>query len=423
TEYKYVLETFTALALAKPPIGFQLIKDGKTLYHLAGVKSYAERITQLYPQEKAGLLLPVNYSDSELLITGLIGHPSLAKNYTQPQYIFLNERPIKDNLLGKAVKDGYSTTLMKGMSPVFFIYLALKTDLFDINVHPRKSQVKFYQPQKIFYAVKHSVAKALEKSLQQEFHAKLTQDSSVYSAVTPIKTAKITNNVNEFQPEYFSGKSTGKGTIKKSLEFTRNLLEPLQEVTQTDFFQVFKTYLIIEKDKKLLIIDQHAADERVNFEKISQEFSGTQKISGTALLLPDILKLSQKEKLLMVENLKTLNKIGFVIEEYPGNDYALVEIPSILQGYNYSAALLEILHDLDEMTNSREALSKALNNMISTIACHASIRAGDQLSPMVVQRLISNLFKCQLPYSCPHGRPIIWEISRSELEKQFKRKL
>jgi DNA mismatch repair protein MutL len=423
TEYKYTLEVFLNLALANFTIGFKLIKDGKLIYNLLACQKSEQRILQVFPNITSADLIPIFCDDPAIKITGFIGHPRIARSDNTQQFLFINSRYIKDGILNKAVKEGFATSIMRDQYPCFYLYYQINPDLFDINVHPRKLEVKFSDPGKMYYLTKTMVNKALNKSLQSDFYNK-------FDALNP--EAPRAN----FTPLSTDGqKQDRSGLIKESLEFSKLLLEQsrldLQKASATDispqfefaYLQVFNTYIIIGEGNKLQIIDQHAADERVRFEAITSQIEKEGQLKSQNLLLPQIIKLNQLEIETILENYHQIESLGFKFKRQ-GNNLNLESVPLLLSNENYDKTIRLIVNDLIEAGgNGKQKYERAKDKIIATIACHSSIRAGRKLHQSEVVKLISDLFKCQLPYSCPHGRPIIWEINRYELEKKFKRKV
>lgn len=421
TEYQQVLEIFTSLALTNVNIGFNLVKDSKQVLNLPPVSELKDRIQQLFPQLQDQLLL-LTYDAPLHKVSGFIGHPSVARKDKKLQYIFVNNRPIQDHILKKAVKDAYQNTIMQNIEPVFFIYLAVNPQNVDVNVHPRKSEVKFSDPGAIFSIVRTSVQKTLERKFKEDLSTKFSSGniSSPSSFLGPKNFPSVPKD------GFKQSKST---KIKTSLDFTQQLLSDFKPITNNlpskevlinqNFFQIFSTYLICEQNDKLLIIDQHAADERINFERIQKKHTSGEKLLSSSLLLPEELKLSQAELLFIQNNINVYNQLGFNIEKLSVNSWQLNEVPEILSQRDYLATFQIITSELVEEQSVTS--KKILNQILATLACHSSIRAGQKLLQPQISKLIVDLFNCQSPYSCPHGRPIIWELTKNEIEHKFKR--
>jgi len=422
TEYKYILETFLNIVLAYPQVSFSLVKNEKTIYQLPVCTGLQNRFLQIYKDIKASELIPVQYDDPQLQISGWIASPGLVKQRINWQYLFINGRGIRNPLINKAIREGYGTVLMKDMIPSFLMDFKIDPTLVDVNVHPRKLEVRFSDPGRIYLAVKRAVEHVLEKSLQhnlqEQFHG---QDLTLPSRLSAVKLPSRMPATSEFElkPKFHS--------VTQGIEFTRQLLQDNAEINRLALgtaMQVFDTYIIISKDDKLLLIDQHAADERVNFERLSRQFAGNESQATQNLLIPEAITLSINEIEKIRENLDLLKTLGFGFSEITASKAVINEIPLLLVDGDLKSTFLEILQDLDSSAGTESSRWTAISNkVIATLACHGSIRAGKRLSANELEKLVSDLFQCQLPYSCPHGRPIIWELTRTEIEKQFKRKL
>lgn len=421
TEYKYILDTFIDIVLAHPQISFTLIKNTKPVYQLPACPDIQSRLLQINKNLRSTDLIKIQYDDPQITISGLIGSPNLIKQGENWQHLFINGRGIRNALINKAIREGYGTVLMREMTPVYLINFTIDPALVDVNVHPRKLEVRFSDTGRVYIAVKRAISHALEKNLQEnlqeQFHSHVSASTQRQFTVKPslIEGKNITFKTNSIP-----------NSISESIEFTRQLLKDNTQgnLELGNTLQIFDTYIIISKDNKLLMIDQHAADERINFERLSNQFVSNESQSTQKLLIPEAISLSKADIEKLRENLGLLKKIGFDFSEISSSKAFINEIPLLLIEGDIKKTFLEILLDLETTGDTESARWTAVSNkIIATLACHGSIRAGKKLMKSEVEKLIKDLFQCTLPYSCPHGRPIIWELTRTEIEKQFKRKL
>lgn len=425
TEYKYIVNTFTSIALSHPTISFKLVKDGKIQLLLTKDDTATSRITKLFPAYKAEDLIPITYDSPKIKITGYIGHPSKARPDNSIQYTFINKRAVKDGLIGKAVKDAFSSTLMNHNYPIYFLYYEIALNELDVNIHPRKLEVRYSDPSSVFMATKIAIEKSLQNALKTELLRKT--DSMAVGSST-------------IKPNF--GLKSYKGTIEQSISFSRDLLEPMRAVSRPEYTvehsmqntegahtpiisQFFNTYIIFQKDDKLLIVDQHAADERVNYEKLLKRLANKTELGSSDLLIPITIQLSPSQLETVKTSRNRLSELGFKFS-ITKSSVKLEALPEIFKNNMPDDAFIELINSLkseDGEIKSTNNITKKQNRLIATMACHSSIRAGQKLTIAEMQQLITNLFNCELPYSCPHGRPIIWELTRYELEKNFKRKI
>jgi len=448
-EYKHILNVFTKIALPYHAVNFNLYHNNKLIYSLRATKTTEERIVQFFPALKSNLI-PISFSDKSINISGYIGHPSINRKDKSLQYIFVNSRAVSETVITQAVKTGFGTNLMHNQNPVYFIMLEIDPERVDVNVHPRKNELRFDNSQEVFKIVYNAVRKSLEKYLQTELKDRfqVPQASQTLQAKIPADTHDKNGNYYEHAKHRDSNSSQKSGDLfqglvphkpinhkplnrNMGLDFTKNILSQTQELTNlveseetiSNALQVFNTYLITEKNDELFVIDQHAAAERITYEKIKARFEKHSSLPAQKLLIPEIISISKQEQLNILENKKVLNDLGFEFD-LKTNSLLLKSVPEIITSKNPKNYFNEILSSLDEFNKvtDKEEVS-LLNSVISTIACHSSIRAGQKLDDFQIKTIINDLLKCKQPYSCPHGRPIIWIIKKDELEKNFKRKL
>lgn len=432
-EYKHILNTFTKIALAYFEVSFRLIHNNKEVYHLLPAKNQEDRIIQIYPNLKGKLIL-TTFSDKSLALSGYIGHPSVNRRDKAIQFIFVNSRAVNEPVIASAVKTGFGTNLMHNQNPVYFLNITIDPQKVDVNVHPRKSELRFDNSQEIFKTVYNSIRKSLETHLRNELKDRFRESESAENTsnyATPKFSEKQPSFPNQTRENNFNHSLfPSSSDIRKDqgIEFTKTLLntqidsKELEE-TPTKALQIFDTYIVIEKNDNMYVIDQHAAAERITFERIKSRFEKHKTLPSQQLLLPEELALSQEEVVNLLEHKETLTQLGFDFD-LKQSKVVLKAVPEITVTKNSQKFFGEILSNLsdDNRETSKEDYG-LLSNVIATIACHSSIRAGQRLEDLQIKQLVSDLMECQQPYSCPHGRPIIWVVNKNELEKNFKRKL
>jgi len=439
TEYKHLLVTFFNYALSFPSIHFILKHNQKNIYNLPKLahESFNEelkaRINDLFGKKITSNIIAVNYNSPYIQILGFLGHPSISKSQKSYQLTFLNKRPIMDRIISKAVYEGYHGLISKNQYPVFFLFIKINPSKVDINVHPRKSEVRFENPSQIFNAVKQAVRETLLKFLKQDAQEMLEQYPKFKKRLESgrLKFSKL--NTFPTQKTYFDNIQTNRpirsgGLISDSLKFTKELLQPAKENSVSfdyipyKFLQVFKEFVIIEKDNELLFIDQHAGAERITFEKLIKQFKNGM-IETQKLLLPEIVELNKIDFASITQNRKKLEKFGIKMSVFGKDAYKVEEIPSLIMNSDIKKLIEDIINELnnEDHKDKLEILKSVNEHIIAVLSCHTSIRSGMKLEREEIENLVKNLLKCDNPYSCPHGRPIIWKLNREELEKKFKR--
>ncbi|MBN2015664.1 DNA mismatch repair endonuclease MutL [Candidatus Dojkabacteria bacterium] len=433
TEYKHILTTFHNYALAFPHIHFTLSHNKKTVYNLpsVGKESFSDellvRINDLLGNQIATNLVPIVYNSPYIQISGFAGHPKIARRQRSYQLIFLNRRPIADKLITKAVYNSYHGLIPKDKYPIFFMFLKIDPSKIDVNVHPRKSEVRFSDSQLIFRSVmdsaKHSLLKFLksdaERAIDTYSHLTKRVPTTREEVTTSTKGQKRWSQIDQFPKREF----TKENLIQESIKFTRALLksDDLVNFAIPKSFQIFNSYIVLEKGDTIQIIDQHAAAERVTFEKLNEQFKrGT--VETQELLIPEIVELNKVQFINLTENREGLHKLGLKISIFGKKAVKVTAIPAMLARTNIKELILDIVSELEETQDKNtESLEDQIEQLIATMACHTSIRAGMKLTTREIDDLIRKLLKCKNQYACPHGRPITWELKRKDLEKNFER--
>lgn len=437
-EFKHILSTFLKLALINNKIGFKLYNNNKSIYDLQPREELEQRILDIYPNLK-DKLINISYSDKSMKLSGFIGHPSMNRKDKQQQYIFVNSRPINDIAISQAIKTGYGTNLMHNQHPVYLIALEIDPEKIDVNIHPRKNEIRFDDTQQIFRTIFNSVRIALEKRLSSELKErfKVNDKESLIPSTVVTNDTKATIQERSLKKLSYLNKKTELSipspnilTKDKGIGFTKALLNQTQEIFDkaqiaplfTKALQVFNTYIITEIKNQVYIVDQHAADERINYEKTKSRFQKHKTLPSQRLLIPEQIQIEKVDYASLLENKSMLFKLGFEFD-LKSNHLILNSIPEMIISKKPTDYFQEILISLGEygkIIDKEE--NKLINKMIATIACHSSIRAGQELEDFQIRTLLTNLLECKQPYSCPHGRPVIWVLTKDELEKNFKRK-
>jgi len=424
TELKQVTDIFLKHAVFHPEIHFILNHNGNNIYNLPQSGNIKTRVFDIWGEKISNKTQEINYDGPDLKIYGLIGHPEIARKDRSIQYIALNRRPITSDLISKAVEDSYRSAKPDKLKPVFFLDIEINPRKVDVNVHPRKMEVKFSNTQEIYISVKHAADNGINKTLQLGVkHFLEEQPITQHLNEVEMGWPKPTTPLNRQQ---LSEKSTPRtqtyindAVVKKSLSFTQTLLETAEMETKTiayRSFQIFSTFIILEKQDELLFVDQHAADERINYEKLMNQIKNS-TVSKQQLLIPYTMDISASKLEILKEHIDQFEKLGLELEVFGKETIKINTIPQILKTLDFEKFIDEVLErDLINLTSE-----EVLHNVVASLACHGSIRAGRKMHEEEVNRMIEQLFECEKPYSCPHGRPIIWKMSKYEIEKKFKR--
>ncbi len=414
TEFRQIVKMLRRFGLEFPEVSFQLMHNDKTILNLTP-ENLEERIIALTDPSYRDQLLPVNMIKGDYNISGFVGTLNLVRGRPGEQYLFVNRRFIQNRLLNSAVYAAYESLVKRGEYPFSLLNLVLPPDQLDVNVHPRKIEVRFTDEWRIYHVVKSAVREALASILATipSFEQHVGQMVTFGKEIDPNQRQ---------EPLWFTpAKQSESGAdLQRAKEYVSNLADQKEEATAIEgsiMWQVHDKYIISQINSGLVIIDQHVAHERVLFEDALLAFDST-PLSAQTLLFPEILEFSTDEYSVLLDILPYLEKLGFRMKENGQNKILLEAIPSDMGWGNENSVIKDII---DHYVANREKSSSYVENLAASFACHAAVKAGDSLTIEEMQVLVNRLFATKHPYYCPHGRPIIVQLSLEELDQRFER--
>ena len=414
TEFRQIVKMLRRFGLDFPEVSFQLMHNDKTILNLTP-ESLEERIIALTDPSYRDQLLPVNMIKGDYNISGFVGTLNLVRGRPGEQYLFVNRRFIQNRLLNSAVYAAYESLVKRGEYPFSLLNLVLPPDQLDVNVHPRKIEVRFTDEWRIYHVVKSAVREALASILATipSFEQHVGQMVTFGKEIDPNQRQ---------EPLWFTpAKQSDSGAdLQRAKEYVSNLADQKEEATAIEgsiMWQVHDKYIISQINSGLVIIDQHVAHERVLFEDALLAFDST-PLSAQTLLFSEILEFSTDEYSVLLDILPYLEKLGFRMKENGQNKILLEAIPSDMGWGNENSVIRDII---DHYVANREKSSSYVENLAASFACHAAVKAGDSLTIEEMQVLVNRLFATKHPYYCPHGRPIIVQLSLEELDQRFER--
>ena len=414
TEFRQIVKMLRLFGLDFPEVSFQLMHNDKTILNLTP-ENLEERIIALTDPSYRDQLLPVNMIKGDYNISGFVGTLNLVRGRPGYQYLFVNRRFIQNRLLNSAVYAAYESLVKRGEYPFSLLNLVLPPDQLDVNVHPRKIEVRFTDEWRIYHVVKSAVREALAGILATipSFEQHVGQMVTFGKEIDPNQRQ---------EPLWFTpAKQSESGAdLQRAKEYVSNLADQKEEATAIEgsiMWQVHDKYIISQINSGLVIIDQHVAHERVLFEDALLAFDST-PLSAQTLLFPEILEFSTDEYSVLLDILPYLEKLGFRMKENGQNKILLEAIPSDMGWGNENSVIRDII---DHYVANREKSSSYVENLAASFACHAAVKAGDSLTIEEMQVLLNRLFATKHPYYCPHGRPIIVQLSLEELDQRFER--
>ena len=404
-----VTDFMNRLVLARPDIAFKYINNGAVTLSANGGGDLKTAILYVYGREYVNKLIEVNVRGNDLSLAGFIAKPELSRPNRSHQNIFINGRYIKSGLARSAVEDGFAGRAMAGRFPVFVLNLHIRPEMIDVNVHPNKLDVRFREEDMVFSFIHSAINDAL---------AGPVIIPSVTAAAKPEKTrvqpdqVYIGTPLPEIRPLKLKeppGDMPPQTTAKPFLPQYRII------------GQFFQTYWIAECEESIYIIDQHAAHERVLYERIKKQLKSEEPASQR-LLQPIALNLAPDEWLVLCDNRDLLDSFGFELEDLGGSSIALRSVPVLLKNPENAGFFIEILEKLKAIIKPAEADPYDLKlDAVAQTACKAAVKASDRLSFAEARALIEQMLALPNPFTCPHGRPAVVEMTRYEWDKKFKR--
>ncbi len=514
TEASHVADLVTRIALSHPEVSFQFLNNGQSKIHTSGNGNKKDIIYHIYGRDIASHLLQVEAEDENLSLTGYIGEPVVSRGNRNFENYFINGRYIKSNIIAKAIEDAYKDFTMQHKYPFTALYLTVKGELLDVNVHPSKMEVRFGSQQAIYNFIYDAVGKSLhQKELIPHVEApeprevkkeaagavpgvfgtagnktkqralwndKKRQENPLYNKQSTLcienehqeNTETSENRVfstnsdikqsalHKKDLDYFMGKmrervaayhsekgapgemevsirsqTSQAGQVKEEAVSYQGRAK-LHQAKQLDLFeerlldkksvkehqligQVFNTYWLVEFQENLYIIDQHAAHERVLYEKTLEGLK-TREYTSQNISPPIILELSMREAELLISHMDSFARIGFEIENFGPDSYAVCAVPDNLFGIAKKELLTEMIDSLsDEIYTG--LTPDMIDEKIASMSCKAAVKGNMRLSAAEADALVGELLELENPYHCPHGRPTIISMTKRELEKKFKR--
>ena len=434
TEYKRILQIINRLALINPKIRFTLINNGKEIFDYKTIDiGKTDSFKSIHPQRTIDImndlktedLIPVHLAVDNLIIGGYVAHPRLAGEKYPETYVYVNNRSIIDRGIVKSVLSGANRFIPTGKRLPLALSIIINPKYVDINIHPRKEEVRFDNPYRIFSAIESAVRKGLVTSLKEEYISdQSTTETSQNTGVYRLREGNSPYSHDNSQMGYGSYNSGNMQRSSDALDFTKQLLdeETMNKYLNSEFKnirQYLNRYIICEKNNELLIIDQHAAAERVRFESLLKNYQDKQSIRQQ-LLVPVKIKLSSTQIALLSEMKTVLQDVGF---EFTTNKSQVIitAVPESTRNGNIEKMFIEVISDSTNPKDIELIVTEKYESIIATLACHTSLRANQAITDKDVIQLVENLFKCQNSYSCPHGRPIIWKLTKNEIDKKFDR--
>ena len=476
TEGSYISDMVEKLALSHPDISFKFINNNQTKLHTSGNGNRKDIIYHIFGREISSSLLEVKHECEYFKVEGFIGKPVITRGNRNYENYFINGRYVKSNILSRAIEEAYKSFLMQHQYPFTVLYFTFFSEL-DVNVHPTKMELRFDNnneiyvelcdtiyailshkemipevpvdstpaPKKIAHEYKEPIPEPFEKRRINEVRA--AESRSVYgqsvtsAAKAPAVNEQLTDNTSKLQTAKASASAlvAGTGNSVELTPETSTAYEPAQVVTSTQqtlgdydkvfltesskkqfsiIGQLFKTYWLIEFEDKLYIIDQHAAHEKVLYEKTMARLAN-KDFTSQRISPPIVMTLDARESEMLEKYRPQIEQFGYEVEHFGGKEYMISAIPDNLFNIDMKDLFIEMLDDFSNSTGRQTP--DIITEKVASMSCKAAVKGNDKLTLPEINKLIDELLSLDNPYNCPHGRPTIISMSKYEIEKKFKR--
>lgn len=410
-EYKSIYTYFKKVSVSRPDVGFKFVNNEKTVFDLKS-QALEDRVRSLFPEIDKDELLKTENSLGNYSIKGFIGKAGLARKFKDNQFLFINGRIVESKMISFNIVNMYQNLIESGYYPFYILFIEMPAHEIDVNVHPSKLTVKFADEQKVKRLLTEAVGSSLKDTQSLTGLAPKAQTSNTYNISEPkvleLKDPQVSYNAKP-EEKFYRPEKDNIGI--KVLKINNEL------IVSENIWQLHNQYILIQVESGALIIDQHVAHERILYEKAIKAFADS-PMPSDLLLFPVKVELSFEDRLIVNEIKEYLNKIGFILSGFGQNTFIIEETPMGLVSGDEKKELLDLI---DNYKLYRKNKMDSMESVAASYSCKRAIKAGQKLSKDEMLDLINELFQCEFPHVCPHGRPIIIDLSIRELNKRFKR--
>ena len=416
TEMAHIEHIVTLCALAHPKVAFRLVADQRDVFHLAPTANLLDRVRELFGGQFCEQLVPVQLERGDIKVAGYVGKPGVSRADRSRQHVFVNGRPVESRGVNYALLEAYHTALMKGQFPITCLFIELDPALVDVNVHPTKREVRFRDE----FSVRQCVVDAVRQTLEPKGTPLRPVGRSF--GVQP-ESRSPDAGVGAIDPVPGSA-APGRGGNAAPAELIPSPppeIQTKEEGRWRILGVINRLYVVAESSEGMVLIDQHAAHERVLFEKMLKQLA-TDTAPSQKLLLPVTLELDARDAVFLRGNLAMLHKLGIGLNEFGDKTFLVDALPPYFPLANLPQVFRNILDELRQ-TGEQIHARRLSEDKIATAVCRHAVKARDPLKGEELRALLEQLHNCDLPYTCPHGRPTMIQISYAELEKKFGRRV
>jgi DNA mismatch repair protein MutL len=434
TEAGHVGDLLTRLAISRPEVRFTYINDGKTVFRALN-GALRQRAVTLLGSSLAGGLYEVDFSSGATTVRGLVASPETGRSAAAHLYTYINGRFVKDRVVQHAILQAYRNFLERGRYPVVVLFIDIPPGEVDVNVHPTKHEVRFREQGRVHDIIQGAVESVLGATpwlKPSKIAGTPTGFSAAPSSTSAARIAEVRETLARYRPEPQRQQSflpAGPGTRNQgpgTRDFEPRTSNSETPNSETGYFsgltiigQLNAAYILCQDGSDLVLIDQHAAHERVAFESLKAQFAAG-GVESQGLLFPETVELSFRESATMSGNLEQVIRLGFASEPFGGATWLVKGIPRILAGGDYLRTLRDILEEFVSLGRSR-TFTDAIEDILARISCHSAVRGTHPLTLPEIGALLARMDATDFASNCPHGRPVLRRITLGEIEKMFKR--
>ncbi|NIP39541.1 MAG: DNA mismatch repair endonuclease MutL [Candidatus Dadabacteria bacterium] len=437
TELANVLDVVQRHAVIRNDVSFEVVHNYKTILSLNSRDNLHARLSEIYPKTD---LHEVSAESSGIVVHGFLSGPNGARTSTYKLFCYVNGRPVKDKLITRSVISSFGRVIEKGRFPQGVLFIDLPSSEVDINVHPTKSEVRFHSAYKVSELISSAVNRMLEnapwiRSFERESNDNIKAGSGNFSRAQSYRPPEF----SRANPSYFQNEDQIRVLKEINQDYGADS-NPQSEgdnnysaqIENEDIFsdkgffgslsivgQIKSLYIVCESSSGMILVDQHAAHERVNYEKYKKQFQSS-SLQTQKFLFPEVLELTSAESAVVDNNLSLFADMGFELERFGDWSYLLRSSPALLKNGDWHKIIVDVIGELGE-NEGEKSVSDKIDLLIATIACHKSVTANQYLETEKLQYLLNELDKTDLPHFCPHGRPVSKEFTYGEMERLFKR--
>ncbi|GJM16439.1 MAG: DNA mismatch repair protein MutL [Thermodesulfobacteriota bacterium] len=443
TELSNVLDIVQREAMSRPEIGFEVVSSGKTILSLSKRENLIDRLSDIFPNTE----LQSIYAEAEgVKVSGFMSSPLDTRSTTHKLFTYINKRAVRDKFLTRIVIDAYGKMLEKRKFPQGAIFIDIPSPEVDVNVHPTKNEVRFRNQRLIADLIRSAILKMLReapwiKSYKQRVENSISEfldtnkPQSTYQ--NPQSHARGERNFSEDVQDFSRLETRDQTSYVEEIKPSRHIGHEYrlsQNENQSEGLfgsgglysslkiigQIRELYIVCASQNGMVLVDQHAAHERINYEKIKRAYLEKKDLEVQELLVPEVLELPPNESSLINKHIGDFDSLGLRIEGFGNNSFLIRSVPALLKNVDSSLLVKDVLSEIAG-EGKEESISEKIDLVIATMACHSSITANFELSYNEMKALLEELDRMDFPHSCPHGRPVAQELSYYDIERMFKR--